>query len=113
MAMAGWGTLTGEANYTYGAIIHSNDPAKRLGSFNFPRYSNAEADKIIEQSSVELDDTKRNALLAEVGALVANERPRLPIAAVASAWAMQRDKVTIRPRVDEDTLAMKVRPVQR
>lgn len=113
MAMAGWGTLTGEANYTYGAIIHSHDPAKRLGSFNLTGYANATADKLIEQSAIELDDVKRNAVLAEVGALVAKERPRLPIAVVGSAWAMQRAKVTIRPRIDEDTLAMDIKPVTR
>jgi peptide/nickel transport system substrate-binding protein len=31
---------------------------------------------------------------------------------VGSAWAMQKGKVTIKPRVDEDTLAMNIRPVQ-
>ena len=34
----------------------------------------------------------------------------LPIVAVGSAWAMQKDKVTIKPRVDEDTLAMNIKP---
>ena len=35
---------------------------------------------------------------------------RLPIVAVGSAWAMQKDKVTIKARVDEDTLAMNIKP---
>ena len=40
------------------------------------------------------------------------DRPRLPILAVGSAWAMQKAKVTIRPRVDEDTLAMDIKPAK-
>ncbi len=45
-------------------------------------------------------------------AIVAKDRPRLPIVAVGSAWAMQKAKVTIRPRVDEDTLAMDIKPAK-
>jgi peptide/nickel transport system substrate-binding protein len=37
---------------------------------------------------------------------------RLPIVAVGSAWAMQKDKVTIKARVDEDTLAMNIKPAR-
>ena len=39
-------------------------------------------------------------------------RQRLPVVAVGSAWAMQKDKVTIKPRVDEDTLAMNIKPAK-
>jgi peptide/nickel transport system substrate-binding protein len=38
---------------------------------------------------------------------------RLPIVSVGSAWAMQKSKVTLSPRVDEDTLAMDIKPVKR
>jgi peptide/nickel transport system substrate-binding protein len=31
---------------------------------------------------------------------------------VGSAWAMQKSKVTIKPRVDEDTLAMNIKPAR-
>jgi peptide/nickel transport system substrate-binding protein len=113
VAMSGWGTLTGEANYTLSSLVHSNDPAKKLGAFNLLNYKNEQVDKLIEDAAVELDEAKRNAFLAEVNAIVAKDRPRLPIVAVGSAWAMQKDKVTITPRVDEDTLAMDIRPVKK
>ena len=31
LQMSGWGTLTGEAAYTYGAMIHSAGPGERVG----------------------------------------------------------------------------------
>ena len=112
LAMSGWGTLTGEANYTLSSVVHSNDPAKKLGAFNVLGYKNPALDKLIEDAAVELDEAKRNDLLSQANAIVAKDRPRLPIVAVGSAWAMQKDKVTIAPRVDEDTLAMDIKPRQ-
>ncbi|WP_439495130.1 ABC transporter substrate-binding protein [Bosea sp. (in: a-proteobacteria)] len=113
ISMSGWGTLTGEANYTLSSVVHSNDPAKKLGAFNVLGYKNAELDKLIEDAAVEMDEAKRNQFLAEANAIVAKDRPRLPIVAVGSAWAMQKDKVTIAPRVDEDTLAMDIKPAKK
>jgi peptide/nickel transport system substrate-binding protein len=112
MAMSGWGTLTGEANYTLSSLVHSNDPTKKLGAFNLLGYKNAEVDKLIEDAGVEMDEAKRNTMLSDVAAIVAKDRPRLSIASVGSAWAMQKDKVTIKPRVDEDTLAMDIKPAK-
>ncbi len=113
LAMSGWGTLTGEANYTLSSVVHSNDPAKKLGAFNVLGYKSEAIDKLIEDAAIELDEAKRNDLLAQANAIVAKDRPRLPIVAVGSAWAMQKDKVTIAPRVDEDTLAMDIKPAKK
>ncbi len=112
-SMSGWGTLTGEANYTLSSIAHTNDASKKLGAFNITGYSNPVMDKLIEDAGVEMDEAKRSALLQEANALVATERPRLPIVAVGTAWAMQKDKVTLKPRIDEDTLAMDIKPVKK
>lgn len=49
MAMSGWGTLTGEANYTLSSLVHSNDPAKKLGAFNVQNYANPQVDKLIDR----------------------------------------------------------------
>jgi peptide/nickel transport system substrate-binding protein len=105
----GWGTLTGEANYTLSSLVHSNDPARRMGTFNNRNYRNAELDQAIEAADVEMDEAKRRALLEQAAAIVARDRPSLPIAGIVTAWAMRRDRVTIVPRADEDTLAMNIR----
>jgi len=110
--MAGWGTLTGEANYYYSANAHTNNPTLRLGAFNWTGYSNPEMDRLIQSANVELDDKKREETLQQIGTLFNRERVALPLAAVGSAWAMRRDRATLRiGRADEETYAMDVAPV--
>lgn len=109
--MAGWGTLTGEANYTLSSLIHTNDAAKKMGAFNVRGYSNAEADKLIQGAAGEMDEVRRKDLLQQAAKLVARERPDLPLVGIITAWTMRKDKVTITPRADEDTLAMNIKPV--
>jgi peptide/nickel transport system substrate-binding protein len=110
MSMSGWGTLTGEAHYTLSSLAHSNDKEKRFGAFNILGYHNAEMDKLIQDAAVEMDEAKRRGFLEKANELVLKDRQRLPIAAVGSAWAMQKGKLTIKARVDEDTLAMNIKP---
>ena len=112
MSMSGWGTLTGEAHYTLSSIAHSNDKERRMGAFNVHGYKSAEMDKLLQDSAIEMDIEKRRGQLEAANALVLKDRPRLPIVAVSSAWAMQKDKVKITPRVDEDTLAMNIKPAK-
>ena len=110
MSMSGWGTLTGEANYTLSSLAHSNDPDKKMGAFNVLGYKSAEMDRLLQAASVEMDLAKRRKFLEDANALVSRDKQRLPFVAVGSAWAMQKGKVTIVPRVDEDTLAMNIKP---
>ncbi|MCY7308173.1 MAG: ABC transporter substrate-binding protein [Rhodoferax sp.] len=110
MSMSGWGTLTGEAHYTLSSLAHSNDKDKRMGAFNVLGYKNPVMDKLLQDAGVEMDLGKRRKFLEDANALVEKDRQRLPIVAITSAWAMQKDKVTIKPRVDEDTLAMNIKP---
>jgi peptide/nickel transport system substrate-binding protein len=110
--MAGWGTLTGEASYTYSSNFHTNNPQLRLGAFNWHGYSNPEMDRLIQASEFELDDAKRREILQQIGALAARERITLPLASVNSAWAMRRDRVSMQAgRADEETYAWNVTPV--
>jgi peptide/nickel transport system substrate-binding protein len=112
MSMSGWGTLTGEAHYTLSSLAHSNDKDRRMGAFNVLGYNNPVMDKLLQDAAVEMDESKRRKLLEDANALLLKDRQRLPIVAVGSAWAMQKDKVTIKARVDEDTLAMNIKPVK-
>ena len=111
LTMSGWGTLTGEANYTLSSLVHTNEPAKKLGAFNIRGYSNPALDKLIEQAGVEMDAAKREQYLKDANAIVASDRPNLSIASIISAWGMKK-AITIVPRSDEDTLAMNIRPAK-
>ncbi len=111
--MSGWGTLTGEANYTLSSLVHSNNRELRLGAFNWRGYNNPEMDKLLQAAAIEMDDGKRRKYLEDAAALTAKDRPLVPLAAVSSAWAVRKDKVKIiRTRVDEDTLAMDIAPAK-
>ena len=112
MSMSGWGTLTGEAHYTLSSLAHSNDKERKMGAFNVLNYKNPVMDKLLQDAAIEMDLGKRRKYLEDANALVEKDRQRLPIVAVGSAWAMQKAKVTIKPRVDEDTLAMNIKPVK-
>ena len=112
MSMSGWGTLTGEAHYTLSSLAHSNDKDKKMGAFNVLAYNNPEMDKLLQAAAIEMDVARRRKYLEDANALVDKDKQRLPIVSVGSAWAMQKDKVTIKPRVDEDTLAMNIKPVK-
>jgi peptide/nickel transport system substrate-binding protein len=113
MVMSGWGTLTGEANYTLSSLVHSNSPQLKLGAFNWRNYANPEMDKYLQAAAVEMDEVKRRTYLQQAGELVAQERPLIPLVAVSSAWTLRKDKVRMqRTRVDEDTLAMDIVPAK-
>ena len=112
MSMSGWGTLTGEAHYTLSSLAHSNDKERKMGAFNVLNYKNPVMDKLLQDAAIEMDVGKRRKFLEDANALLEKDQQRLPIVAVGSAWAMQKGKVTIKPRVDEDTLAMNIKPVK-
>ena len=112
VSMSGWGTLTGEAHYTLSSLAHSNDKDRKMGAFNVLNYKNPQMDKLLQDAAIEMDVDKRRKELEDANALVEKDRQRLPIVAVGSAWAMQKDKVTIKARVDEDTLAMNIKPAK-
>lgn len=112
MSMSGWGTLTGEAHYTLSSLAHSNDKDRKMGAFNVLNYKNPVMDKLLQDAAIEMDLGKRRKFLEDANALLEKDRQRLPIVAVGSAWAMQKSKVTIKPRVDEDTLAMNIKPAK-
>src|ERR687898_2830067 len=82
MVMSGWGTLTGEANYTLSSLVHSNAPQLKLGAFNWRAYNNPEMDKYLQAAAVEMDEGKRRAYLQQAGELTAKERPLIPLVAV-------------------------------
>lgn len=111
--MAGWGTITGEAFYTYSAIAHSNDAARKLGQFNWRSYSNPEVDRLIDAAGGELDDAKRRAMLSQAAALFIKDRATLPLTVIKYAWAVWKDRAeTVRLRSDEETLAMDIVPAK-
>lgn len=112
--MAGWGTITGEALYTLGALGHTNNPELRLGIFNWRGYSNANLDRVLQAANTEINEPRRIQLLQEAGQMFMADVATVPLVAITSAWAARSDRAQVmRMRTDEDTLAMDVRPPTR
>lgn len=110
MQMSGWGTLTGEAAYTYGALLHGPDPSVGLGNFNRSGYSNPEVNKLLLDGSRTLDEAKRREMFARATEISMKDRPMLPIVMLQTVWAMPKGKLTFTPRVDQETLAHLITP---
>ncbi|RMH49915.1 MAG: ABC transporter substrate-binding protein, partial [Alphaproteobacteria bacterium] len=108
--MNGWGTLTGEASYTLGALAHSPAPELKLGAFNRIEYANPKVDALLEAAAVELDEAKRRAMYEEAMALVVADRAYIPIVQLQTVWAAKAGRFDFTPRFDEETLAFFVRP---
>ncbi|MCB8819014.1 ABC transporter substrate-binding protein [Microvirga rosea] len=110
MWMSGWGTLTGEASYTYGSLVHTADPKTGLGAFNKQSYSNPEVDALLEEGARTMDDTKRRALFEKVTDISMNDRALIPTVQLQTVWAAKKGMMTVPPRVDQETLAYEIKP---
>ena len=111
MAMSAWGTLTGEAAYTYGAMIHSKDPEKGFGNFNRTGYSNPEFDEVFVRGTQTLDAEERRKLYEEASLIAMEDRALIPTVILQSVWAADAGTLTFTPRVDQETRAYEIRPV--
>ncbi len=103
--MSGWGTLTGEAGYTYGSLVHTNDPVTGLGAFNRAGYSNPDLDALVQKASRELDADTRRGLFKEVTEVSMNERILIPTVQLQTVWAARAGALDFTPRIDQETLA--------
>ena len=110
MEMSGWGTLTGEAAYTYGAMIHSPAPSVGLGNFNRSGYSNPDVYKLLLDGSRTLDEKARREMFVRAAEISMNERPMLPIVMPQTIWAMPKGKLSFAARIDQETLAHLITP---
>ena len=108
--MSGWGTLTGEASYTYGSLVHTADAATGLGAFNKQGYSNPAVDKLLEEGSRTMDDTKRRALFEKASELSMTDRALIPSVQLQTIWASKAGMLTIPARMDQETLAYEIKP---
>ncbi len=107
--LIGWGTSSGEASNPLRNLTASFDREKGYGASNRGRYSNPEADRILEQAMRELDDAKREVLLQQATRIVMEDVGIAPLHIQKNAWAMRRG-FAMEARADELTRAQDVRP---
>lgn len=89
--MLGWGVPTFDALYTLQSLVHSVG-AQGDGNYNVGRYSNPEADALIDRIKQEGDPARRTTLMAQALALAKREVSHIPLHHQVIPWAM---KVTV------------------
>jgi len=105
--LLGWGVPTFDALYSLQSLAKSvgNDGD---GNFNLGRVSNPAMDKLVDEMKSEVDQKKRNQLIADALALHNKEVMHIPLHNQVIPWAMRKN-VTVVHRADNRLEASWVR----
>jgi len=112
LTMAGWGSLTGEASYFFGAVIHTADKDKNLGSINVSGISDPEIDPLIQRARNMLDEPGRRALLEQISEMIVQRNWVIPTLAFGTVSAGRADKVSYTTRQDEEIQTREIVPAK-
>lgn len=99
----GWGVPTFDAMYSLQSLIRSKG-AGADGSYNLGDYQNKEVDALIDEIKVETDVAKRDAAIAKVLTIHANEYGHIPLHDQVIPWAMGKN-VEVVHRADNRLVA--------
>jgi peptide/nickel transport system substrate-binding protein len=88
--MLGWTPDSYDAQNALFALIMTPSPAGQ-GLFNLGTYSNKRVDELSAQIASELDQTKRNAMIAEAFKIHSDDIGHIPLHQQALAWAMKKN----------------------
>lgn len=95
----GWSSGSGDASSFYDSIVHSVNPDKGYGKYNWGNFSNSRADELIEASASTMDTEKRLNQLKEINKVAMNEVGYLPLYYNVNLYASSK-KVKFEPRVN-------------
>ena len=110
LILMGWGnSSTGTASGFLAAILHSYDPAKRMGHANRAYFSDPAYDAMAEDALVEVDPAKREAKMIAAIRYATETYVTIPLHTLYTALATRKG-LRVETRKDEMTIAMAVRP---
>jgi peptide/nickel transport system substrate-binding protein len=109
LMLLGWGTGTGEASSSLKALLMTFNRERGFGTANRGRYSNTKVDALTEDALQTVDDVKREAYLQRATEIAINDTGVIPLHFQVNLWAA-RDGIVYQPRLDEQTLAHKMKP---
>jgi peptide/nickel transport system substrate-binding protein len=101
--MLGWGVPTYDSHYVVSALYQTRSGMN--GTFNATRYSNVVVDKMIDSLASLTEETKRNATIAKLWAILQAEAVYIPLHHQTLAYAM-KDMWNI-PTSPQDRIDMK------
>ena len=106
--LVGWGSGTGEPSSPLRSLIHTRDKENGFGASNRGRYSNPEADALIEEALATVDDAKRAEILAKATEIAINDLAIIPLHYQVNTWATKKGLKYL-PRTDERTILRSLR----
>lgn len=109
--MLGFGAANGVADAAFNALVQTYDKAAGRGANNRGRYSNPEVDRLAQAAAVEIDQEKRQALIAEGTKLVMEDVGIIPVHHLNGIWASQTD-YEVTPRTDLFTRESNVKHIK-
>ena len=90
----GWGVATFDALYSLDSLMATKDGKTAAGVYNGGRFSDAKLDGMINQIKVEMDASKRDALVNDALKLVKDEYYYIPLHHQIRPWAMRKNVET-------------------
>ena len=102
--LGAWGVNTGETSNPMAALVATEDRPAGFGISNGGRYSNPEVDRRLKQALRTMDDTARDALLAEASGIAFRDTALIPLHHEVSVWAAKKGLGYV-TRADQYTLA--------
>jgi peptide/nickel transport system substrate-binding protein len=105
--LLGWGVPTFDALYSLQSLARTVGGSGD-GNFNLGRVSNPEFDKLVDAMKSEVDQTKRNQLIADALMLHNREVMHIPLHNQVIPWAMRRN-VNVVHRADNRLMANWIR----
>jgi peptide/nickel transport system substrate-binding protein len=109
LMLLGWSTGTGEASSSLKALLMTYNRDKGFGTANRGRYSNTKVDALTEDALQTVDDVKREAYLQRATEIAIADTGIIPLHFQVNLWAA-RDGIVYVPRLDEQTLAHRMKP---
>ncbi|WP_226925631.1 MULTISPECIES: ABC transporter substrate-binding protein [unclassified Meridianimarinicoccus] len=98
MFLLGWSPGTFDAEHPIRFLAATPNDEKKLGSWNFGDYSNPRVDELLPLIQSEIDDTKRQAMLDEVAAILQDEAAYVTLYVQPLLWgAASNIALTQRP----------------
>ena len=99
MYLLGWSPGTFDAEHPIRFLASTPNKEKKLGSWNFGDYSNARVDELLPMIQSEIDESKRQAMLDEVAAILQEEQAYVTLYVQPLLWGTQSN-VTVTQRPD-------------
>lgn len=94
MHLYGWGGAATDPGFTLGPVLHSRD-GKGKGDFNSGRWTDAELDRMIDASAVEMDVPKRSALMLQALQRARENVYTIPLHRQVIPWATRANVATV------------------